>query len=109
MEEGDWRRSNPRFQGENFYRNVEIAKRFQQLAAKKGVLASQLVLAWILAQGNEFFVIPGTTKAQNVVGNFDAGKVVLSPGEVREIRKLCNEIQAAGERYDPKSMMRVNL
>jgi aryl-alcohol dehydrogenase-like predicted oxidoreductase len=69
LEPGDWRRSNPRFQGENFDKNLEIVRRLEELAATKGCTPAQLALAWLLAQGEDVIPIPGSTRAERVEEN----------------------------------------
>ncbi|KAG9285727.1 hypothetical protein G9A89_001615 [Geosiphon pyriformis] len=95
----DYRRTNPRFEGENFQKNLELVNRFETLAKKKGISNSQLCLAWVLAQGEEFVVIPGTKKIKYLEDNVGAGKVKLTPEEITEIRDVINSINISGERY----------
>jgi len=66
FEEDDWRRTNPRFQGENFHKNLDIVKEFERIANSKGCTAAQLCLAWVLYQGNDFIPIPGTTSIKKI-------------------------------------------
>jgi len=100
----DWRRGVPRFQGENFYKNLEIVKELEVLAAKKGVSNSQLVLAWVLAQGEDFIIIPGTKQLKNFEENLGAVNVHLTEEEKASVRKIIDSIQAVGDRY-PTAMM----
>ncbi|KAG9300795.1 hypothetical protein G9A89_023593 [Geosiphon pyriformis] len=95
----DYRRTIPRFEGENFQKNLELVNRFETLAKKKGISNSQLVLAWILAQGEEFVVIPGTRNIKYLEDNVGAGKVKLTPKEIAEIRDVINSVNISGERY----------
>ena len=74
----DWRRNNPRFQGENFERNLELVRRVEQIAAEKGCKASQLALAWVLAQGEEIIPIPGTTRRAHLEQNLAALEITLT-------------------------------
>ncbi|ORZ01101.1 NADP-dependent oxidoreductase domain-containing protein [Syncephalastrum racemosum] len=93
--ENDIRRQFNRFQGENFYKNLELVKKFEAFAARKGCSATQLVLAWVLAQGPDFFIIPGTTKINNLEQNVGASQVQLTPEELKEIRNILNSFEIA--------------
>ncbi|KAF2127179.1 aldo/keto reductase-like protein [Dothidotthia symphoricarpi CBS 119687] len=99
FEEGDFRRLAPRFSEENFPKNLKLADRIAKVAEKKGVTPSQLTLAWLLAQGQDVFPIPGTTKIERMKENVGGAKVTLSEDEVREIRKACEEAEVSGGRY----------
>jgi len=87
--EGDFRRHAPRFSEENFPKNLVLVDRITELARKKGCTPAQLTLAWILAQGEDFFPIPGTTDVKRLDENLGAVKVTLSGEEEKEIRKVC--------------------
>ncbi|PKC72605.1 aldo/keto reductase [Rhizophagus irregularis] len=100
FEPNDFRRTIPRFQGENFNKNLEIVHKFNEFASKKGVTAGQLCLAWVLAQGDDFVTIPGTKKMKYLEENFEAGKIHLSPEEISEIRKIIDSIEIFGGRYN---------
>jgi len=100
----DFRRFHPRFTEENFPKNLELVKEFEKLAAKKGVTASQLVLAWVLAQGEDFIVIPGTKKIQYLEENLGAAKVTLSEQELKDIRVILNSFKVTGTRYPERAM-----
>ncbi|KAG0183712.1 hypothetical protein DFQ28_001167 [Apophysomyces sp. BC1034] len=104
LEEGDSRRLNPRYSPENFPKNLEVVHKIEKLAAKKGVTPSQFVLAWVLAQGPEFIVIPGTKKIKYLEQNFSAGDIKLTPEEISEMRKVVDEANIQGERYHPGHM-----
>ncbi|KAH8547783.1 aldo/keto reductase [Umbelopsis sp. PMI_123] len=104
LEADDWRRTNPRFQGENFKKNLELADNIKAIADKKGVTAAQVTLAWLLAQGDDIFVIPGTRKEKYLLDNAAGGSVQLSKEEVDHIRALSESFQPAGERYDEFGM-----
>ncbi|HEY2472684.1 MAG TPA: aldo/keto reductase, partial [Terracidiphilus sp.] len=81
----DWRHSSPRFQGENFQRNLDLVKKVEQLAAKKGCTPSQLALAWVLAQGSDLAPIPGTKRRKYLEENAAARNVSLSAADLAEI------------------------
>ncbi|CAB4435779.1 unnamed protein product [Rhizophagus irregularis] len=100
IQPNDFRRSIPRFQGENFNKNLEIVHKFNEFASKKGVTAGQLCLAWVLAQGDDFVTIPGTKKLKYLEENFEAGNIHLSPEEISEIRKIIDSIEIFGGRYN---------
>ena len=99
FEEGDFRKMSPRFSKENFPKNLELVNTLSAMAKKKGCTPGQLTLAWILAQGDDFIPIPGTTKVKNLEENVGAAQVKLSAGEVVEIRRACEQADVAGGRY----------
>jgi aryl-alcohol dehydrogenase-like predicted oxidoreductase len=85
FEEGDFRRTNPRFTGENFQKNLSIVHKLQELADTKGLTPSQLALAWVLAKGDDIVPIPGTKRRKYLEENIGAADIVLSPQELIEI------------------------
>ncbi|KAI8145133.1 aldo/keto reductase [Fennellomyces sp. T-0311] len=95
---GDGRRIMPRFSPENFPKNLELVQGIKELASKKGVTPSQFVLAWILHQGQDFLVIPGTKRMKYLEENVKAGEVKLSEAEVAEVRKLAEKARPHGSR-----------
>lgn len=95
----DFRRMLPRFSKENFPKNLQLVNDLAVLAKKKGCTTGQLTLAWILAQGDDFIVIPGTSKIKNLEENIEAAQIKLSKEEVKEIRVFCEKADVAGERY----------
>ncbi|WP_317172233.1 aldo/keto reductase [Hymenobacter sp. BRD67] len=95
--EDDFRRFFPRYQGENFYRNLELVKKLQALAAAKGVTSSQLALAWVLAQG--VVPIPGTRQRKNLEANVAAAGLTLSAAELTEIEAILPVGSVAGSAY----------
>ena len=104
----DWRRQSPRFQGENFKRNLELVRRVEQIAAKKGCKPSQLALAWVLAQGEEIVPIPGTTTRNHLEENIAALDVSFTPQDIAELDEAAPHGAAAGERYAETAMKAVN-
>ncbi|PKK71761.1 aldo/keto reductase [Rhizophagus irregularis] len=100
FEPNDFRRTVPRFQGENFNKNLELVQKFNEFASKKGVTAGQLCLSWVIAQGENVVTIPGTKRLKYLEENFEARNIHLSPEELSEIRKIIDSIEIAGERYD---------
>jgi aryl-alcohol dehydrogenase-like predicted oxidoreductase len=99
----DYRRSSPRFQGENFTRNLQLVEKVKQLAAQAGVTSSQLALAWLLAQGEDIVPIPGTKRRKYLEENAAAVELTLAPALVQELRETFPPDAAAGERY-PEQM-----
>ncbi len=105
----DFRRNNPRFQGENFRRNLDLVAKIEQMAADKGCKASQLALAWVLAQGEDIVPIPGTKRRTFLDENIGALDVQLSPQELRTLDEIMPPGVTAGTRYAPEFMHRVNV
>jgi len=105
----DYRRNNPRFQGENFSRNLALAQAVQAMAREKKCTPSQLALAWVLAQGEDIVPIPGTKRRRYIEENAKATEVVLSPEELRRIDRAIPRNSASGLRYPEAGMKRVNL
>jgi aryl-alcohol dehydrogenase-like predicted oxidoreductase len=104
----DYRRFSPRFQGDNFQRNLDLVARIEALARAKGCTASQLALAWVLAQGEDIVPIPGTKRLRFLDENMGAASVRLSAGELAEIDAALPAGRAAGDRYPAHSMQAVN-
>jgi len=100
----DYRRNSPRFQGDNFTKNLELVERITAIAERKGITPGQLALAWVLAQGNDIVPIPGTKRRKYLDENISAGTVTLSEAEMSEIAEALPKGSAAGERY-PEAMM----
>ena len=104
----DFRRNNPRFQGENFQKNLELVKKVQALAAGKGCTPSQLALAWVLAQGQDIVPIPGTKRAKYLDENLAAIDVRLTPEELEQIDAVLPAGLTSGDRYPAHAMQAVN-
>jgi aryl-alcohol dehydrogenase-like predicted oxidoreductase len=104
LEEKDWRRSNPRFVGENFEKNLRLAEHVKELAKHKGCTAAQLALAWVLARGQDIVPIPGTKRLKYLEENMGAANVKFSEEEMRKIDQLFPLGAAEGLRY-PEAMM----
>ena len=94
----------PRFSPENFPKNLELVKNIEELAAKKGVTPSEYVLAWVLGQGDDFFVIPGTKKIKYLEQNMKAGELKLTKEDETEMRAVIKAAQPQGARYVPIMM-----
>ena len=104
--EDDYRRTSPRFQGENFTRNLHLVEQVEALAQRKGCKASQLALAWVLAQGEDIVPIPGTKRRRYLEENVDAVEIMLTPEERTELDAFFPPDAVAGLRY-PEEMMRL--
>jgi len=100
----DFRRNSPRFQGENFEKNLELVRHIQQLAAEKGCTPSQLALAWVLAQGDDMVPIPGTKRRQYLEENVGAINVSLTRADLERIDEIAPKGAAAGDRYHAEAM-----
>jgi len=101
---GDYRRNAPRFQGENFQKNLDLVKKIEELARSKGCTPSQLALAWVLAQGEDIVPIPGTKRVKYLDDNLGAARVRLTPDELRQIDAILPPGAASGERYPAHAM-----
>ena len=99
LAEDDFRRENPRFQGENFARNLELVERVRAIADEKGVTASQLALAWVLSRGDDVVPIPGTKRRRYLEENVAAAEVELTAAEIDDIESVFPKGAVAGERY----------
>lgn len=98
LEEKDFRKNVEHFKGDNMQKNLQLVNKFRQVAEKKGCSLSQLALAWLLAQGDDIFPIPGTKKIKYLDDNWGAQKVRLTAGEAGEIRQLVDQLGVAGSR-----------
>jgi len=107
--ESDFRRFSPRFQGENFGRNLAVVDKVVEIAGKLGVTASQLALAWVLAQGDDIVPIPGTKRRTFLDENVAALDVVLSADDLAAIDEVAPKGVATGNRYPDEHMARVNV
>ncbi|HET7842038.1 MAG TPA: aldo/keto reductase [Terriglobia bacterium] len=104
----DWRRNMPRFQGDNFEKNLELVRHIEGLAEKKGCLPSQLALAWVLARGKNIVPIPGTTSQAHLEENLAALEITFTPEELARIDEIAPKGVAVGERYPEMAMKAVN-
>ena len=102
----DYRRHSPRFQGENFQKNLNVVKQLEELAARKGVTASQLALSWLLAQGPEIVPIVGTKRRTYLHENLGALDLTLTADDLAEIESVSPKEAVAGNRY-PEAMMKL--
>jgi aryl-alcohol dehydrogenase-like predicted oxidoreductase len=99
FDESDFRKHHPRFQGENFRKNLELVDKVKQIAEEKGVLPSQLALAWVMAQGDDIVPIPGTTKVDHLEENVAAAGIELTVEDLARLDEVAPKGVAAGDRY----------
>jgi aryl-alcohol dehydrogenase-like predicted oxidoreductase len=104
----DYRRQSPRFQGENFAKNLKLVGQIEKLARQKNCTPAQLALAWVLAQGEDIVPIPGTKRRQYLEENLGAIDVELTPAELAQIEAISPRGVAAGDRYSAAMMSLVN-
>jgi aryl-alcohol dehydrogenase-like predicted oxidoreductase len=108
LETDDYRRGSPRFQGENFRKNLDLVEEINAIAEEKRCAPSQLALAWVLAQGNDIVPIPGTKRRKYLEENVGALAVELTPADLARIDRAFPRGAASGERYAPKPLLAVN-
>ena len=108
LPEDDFRRHHPRFQGDNFRRNLELLARVESIAREKSVTPSQLALAWVLSRGADVVPIPGTKRRKYLEENAAAGSVALTADDLRRIEAAAPNGATAGDRYAPQGMRTVN-
>ncbi len=104
----DFRRTNPRFMGENFQKNLDLVEAVKNLAQARGVTAAQLALAWVLAQGDDLVPIPGTRRIATLEDNAAAVDIVLTPEDMAAIDAIFPRDAASGERYAPAGRAALN-
>ncbi len=104
----DYRRNSPRFQGDNFQKNLDLVTRVEEIARRKKCTPSQLALAWVLAQGEDIVPIPGTKHRKYLEENVRALDVELTPSDLEEIDEVAPRGVAAGERYHEAGMRTIN-
>ncbi|WP_310829116.1 aldo/keto reductase [Paenibacillus pedocola] len=109
LAEDDYRRNSPRFQGDNFNKNLELVQRIKQIAAEQEVQPSQLALAWLLAQGEDIVPIPGTKRTKYLEENVGALAIGLSEADLQRINEVAPKGAAAGTRYPEQGMKSVSL
>jgi len=106
LDEDDFRRRGPRFQGENFQKNLDLVEKVEELASEKGITPSQLALAWVLAQGEDVVPIPGTKRVKYLEENVGAVDVELTEDDVRRIDEAFPKGATAGDRYPDMSTVK---
>jgi aryl-alcohol dehydrogenase-like predicted oxidoreductase len=109
LEVNDWRRMSPRFQGENFQRNLDLVSQVREIADRKHCTPAQLAIAWLLAQGDDIVPIPGTKRVSYLLENLAALEIDLTAQELDLIEAIVPKGAAAGDRYPSVLMAMVNL
>ncbi len=104
----DYRRNAPRFQGDNFKKNLELVEQVKAIASEKGITTGQLALAWLLAQGNDIVPIPGTKRRTYLEENIGSSTVTLTADDLSRINAVAPQGVAAGDRYPAQSMSSLN-
>ena len=104
----DWRHTHPRFQGENFKKNLELVERLEEIAKAKNATSAQIALAWVLSSGNDVVPIPGTKRRTRLEENAAAIAIELSPQERSRLDTIFRPGAAAGPRYGPATAARIN-
>ncbi len=104
----DFRRNSPRFQGENFNKNLQLVEKIESIATEKGCTPSQLALAWVMSREDFIFPIPGTKRVKYLEENVKAVDVSLSPEDIKEIEAIFPKDAAAGTRYPQAGMQTLN-
>ncbi len=107
--ENDFRKNSPRFQGENFQKNLQLVDKVKELAEGKGVTPAQLALAWVLSQGDDIVPIPGTTKIKHIQENIMAVDIELTDEELQQLEDIFPMDAASGLRYPETAMKTVNV
>ncbi|MET0345886.1 MAG: aldo/keto reductase [Casimicrobiaceae bacterium] len=108
LEPDDYRRNSPRFQGDNFQKNIALVGEIEAIASEKGCTPSQLALAWVLAQGDDIVPIPGTKRRKYLEENLRAMEVTLTAPDLARIDRVIPSGAASGERYAPHALRAVN-
>jgi aryl-alcohol dehydrogenase-like predicted oxidoreductase len=108
LDADDWRRKGPRFQGQNFQRNLDLVKKVKDLADAKGCTPAQLALAWVLAQGEDIVPIPGTKRRKYLEENVGALDVILTPEDLAQLDRILPPGAASGSRYPEPAMKALN-
>jgi len=108
LAEDDYRRNSPRFQGENFQKNINLVQKVEEIAQEKGGTASQLALAWVLSRGKDIVPIPGTKRREYLEQNAEAADITLSQEDIARIEEIFPINAASGTRYPEAMMATVN-
>jgi len=104
----DWRRNNPRFQGEQFQQNLAVADIIAEMAREKGATPAQLALAWVLAQGEDVIPIPGTSSAKRLDENVHSLDLILTSADLDRLERAAPKGAVSGDRYEPGMMQLIN-
>ena len=108
LPEDDYRRNSPRFQGDNFQKNLDLVQRVEEIARRKRCTPAQLALAWLLAQGDDIVPIPGTKQRRYLDENLHSLEIELTPEDLEEIEEVAPKGAASGERYHEAGMRTIN-
>jgi aryl-alcohol dehydrogenase-like predicted oxidoreductase len=108
LPEDDYRRNSPRFQGDNFQKNLDLVQRVEEIAHRQKCTPAQLALAWLLAQGEDIVPIPGTKQRRYLDENIDSLEIELTRSELEEIEEVAPKGAAAGDRYHEAGMRTIN-
>jgi aryl-alcohol dehydrogenase-like predicted oxidoreductase len=108
LPEDDYRRNSPRFQGENFQKNLDLVQRVEEIASRKRCTPAQLALAWLLAQGDDIVPIPGTKQRRYLDENIDSLQIELEASDLQMIEEVAPKGAAAGDRYHEAGMRTIN-
>ena len=108
LPEDDYRRNSPRFQGENFQKNLDLVERVEEIAKRKNCSPAQLALAWLLAQGDDIVPIPGTKQRRYLEENIRSLEIELTPADLEQIEEVAPKGAAAGDRYHEAGMKTIN-
>jgi aryl-alcohol dehydrogenase-like predicted oxidoreductase len=108
LPEDDYRRNSPRFQGDNFQKNLDLVERVDEIARRKKCTPAQLALAWLLAQGEDIVPIPGTKQRRYLEENLRALEIELTPSDLERIEEVAPKGAAAGDRYHEAGMRTIN-
>jgi aryl-alcohol dehydrogenase-like predicted oxidoreductase len=108
LPEDDYRRNSPRFQGENFQKNLDLVQRVEEIARRKKCTPAQLALAWLLAQGDDIVPIPGTKQRRYLDENLDSLQIELEASDLEMIEEVAPKGAAAGDRYHEAGMQTIN-
>jgi aryl-alcohol dehydrogenase-like predicted oxidoreductase len=108
LPEDDYRRNSPRFQGDNFQKNLDLVQRVEEIARRKRCTPAQLALAWLLIQGDDIVPIPGTKQRRYLDENIAALEIELTPSDLEELEEVAPKGAAAGDRYHEAGMRTIN-
>src|SRR5215210_3836771 len=108
LPEDDYRRNSPRFQGDNFQKNLDLVDRVEEIGRRKRCTPAQLALAWLLAQGEDIAPIPGRKQRRYLDENIDSLQIQLTPSDIEEIEEVAPKGAAAGDRYHEAGMRTIN-
>jgi aryl-alcohol dehydrogenase-like predicted oxidoreductase len=108
LPEEDYRRNSPRFQGENFQKNLDLVQQVEEIARLKNCTPAQLALAWLLAQGDDIVPIPGTKQRRYLDENVQSLQIQLTPGDLERIEEVAPKGAASGDRYHEAGMRTIN-